>query len=137
MRILLDTNVLVAAFIAHGTCNEVLEHAALHHEIVLSKFILDELRRVLREKFKFSEKETRGTLRLLRGRCLLVKPDPLEDPVCRDADDDFVLATAVAGKCVCIVTGDKDLLDIGEFRGIRIITPDSYWAFEDEENRIR
>ncbi len=39
MKIVLDTNVLIAAFISHGTCNELLEHCALNHEVILSPFI--------------------------------------------------------------------------------------------------
>lgn len=59
MRIVLDTNVLVAAFIAHGNCNELLEHCIVHHEVVLSEFILEELLDVLNRKFDFTQIEAR------------------------------------------------------------------------------
>ena len=42
----------------------------------------------------------------------IVIPSPLEQQVCRDIDDDWILATALAGKAQCIITGDKDLLAI-------------------------
>ena len=58
----------------------------------------------------------------------LVKPEPLPVPVCRDPDDDWVLATAVSGNCDMIVTGDQDLLLLGEYAGIRIVSPR---AFQD------
>ena len=50
--------------------------------------------------------------------------DPLPDigPACRDPNDDHVLATAVAVQADVIVTGDKDLLTLGQFRTVRIVT---------------
>jgi predicted nucleic acid-binding protein len=50
--------------------------------------------------------------------------------VCRDADDDVVLGTAIAGRCDAIVTGDKDLLDLGGYRDIPIVSPRAFWSFE-------
>jgi predicted nucleic acid-binding protein len=40
----------------------------------------------------------------------VLEPQPFAIPVCRDADDDWILATALAGKADALVTGDKDLL---------------------------
>ena len=48
------------------------------------------------------------------------------DQVCRDPDDDHVLAAAVAVKANLIVTGDKDLLTLGQFQGIRILPPQAF-----------
>ena len=56
----------------------------------------------------------------------LVDPIPLASQISRDLDDDIVLATAVAGNCEYIVTGDKDLLDLKEFRGIPIVKPRAF-----------
>lgn len=50
--------------------------------------------------------------------------------VCRDADDDHVLATARTGECACIVTGDKDLLVLDAYDGVAIVSPRDFWAFE-------
>jgi len=50
--------------------------------------------------------------------------------VCRDADDDRVLAAAIAGGVRCIITGDKHLPTLEEHRGIRILPPDGFWRFE-------
>ena len=55
--------------------------------------------------------------------CEFVVPAALSKPVCRDADDDVVLATALAAKADIIVTGDNDLLVLKEFHGIRILPP--------------
>ncbi|MBN1967596.1 MAG: putative toxin-antitoxin system toxin component, PIN family [Anaerolineae bacterium] len=42
--------------------------------------------------------------------------------MCRDPDDNHILACAVAGQAILIVSGDSDLLDLGEYRGVRIMT---------------
>lgn len=44
-------------------------------------------------------------------------------PICRDPDDDWILATPAAGEVDVIVTGDKDLLILKQFRSIPIVTP--------------
>ena len=54
MKIILDTNVLIAALIARGTCHELLEHCAVRHDLYTSDFILNELQEKLIEKFDYS-----------------------------------------------------------------------------------
>ena len=131
MRIVLDTNVLVAAFIAHGTCNELLEHCALRHVIILSNYILDELQVVLSEKFGFNAAECREVLALLRSRCVLVQPSQLKSPGCSDPDDDPVIGTAVAGNCDCLVTGDKALQKLKAYGRTAVVFPGDFWRFEE------
>ncbi len=130
MKLVLDTNVLIAAFITHGVCNELLEYCALNHEVVLSPFIIAELEDKLVGKFGYSDREAEGVARLLRSRFAVVTPGKLEQPICRDPDDDNILATALAGHCECVVTGDKDLLVLRRVKGIRIVTPSDFWATE-------
>ncbi len=130
MRLLLDTNVLIAAFIARGTCSELLEHCARNHTLVTSKPLLRELEEKLAGKFGYARQETRDVLALLQGKMEVVEPASLNPPVCRDPDDDVVLATALTGTCDCIVTGDKDLLVLEQFREIPILVPAEFWRHE-------
>ena len=123
MRILLDTNVLIAALIARGVCHQLLEHCVRNHELVTSEFILNELREKLVEKFNYSAQVADEVIGLLRSRMEVALATVLDAPVCRDPDDDNVLAAALAGDCAAIVTGDNDLLVLKEFRQIEIITP--------------
>jgi predicted nucleic acid-binding protein len=51
--------------------------------------------------------------------------------VCRDRDDDKVLETAVAGQADIILTGDRDLLILGEHNGIRILSPRQFVELMD------
>lgn len=130
MRVLLDTNVLIAAFIARGTCSEMLEHCVRNHTLISSKPLLRELEEKLSGKLGFTQPETREVLSLLRGEMEVVKPVSLDQPVCRDPDDDVVLATALGGNCDCIVTGDKDLLVLEKFQRIPILAPAEFWRHE-------
>ncbi|MGE3509923.1 MAG: putative toxin-antitoxin system toxin component, PIN family [Vicinamibacterales bacterium] len=62
-------------------------------------------------------------LEQLRLRVRIVEPAPPRMPVSRDVDDDVVLATAVAAGAALIVSGDQDLLVIGRYNAIDIVTP--------------
>ncbi len=53
----------------------------------------------------------------------LVEPPPLPQPVCRDPDDDAILALALAARVELIVSGDDDLLALGNFQGVPIVSP--------------
>lgn len=130
MKIVLDTNVLIAGFISHGTCNELIEHCALNHKVVISQFILREFKQKLINKFAFTTHEAESAADLLESRFEVVTPLELDEPVCRDADDDQVIGTALAGNCECIVTGDKDLLDLRHIKLIRMVSPSNFWALD-------
>jgi len=132
MKVVLDTKVLIAAFISHGVCNELLEYCAIHHEITLSPFILDEVREKLVRKFDFSTREASQAIQLLKSRVVLVTPHELDHQLCRDQDDDTIIGTALAGDCACIVTGDKDLLVLQRIQGVRIVSPNEFWSREKQ-----
>jgi uncharacterized protein len=122
VTIVLDTNVIVAALVATGLCHEVVVRALGTCDVVTSAPLLDELERTLRARFTLGP-AAHAFLRQLRARVRVVEPVALPSPVSRDADDDVVLATAVAAGAVVIVTGDQDLLVIGQYSGIDIISP--------------
>lgn len=122
MRVVLDTNVLVASIVADGLCRDLVRVRVCPHTIITSKPLLDELRRTLRVKFK-ADPDKLPLLSALHEQAEIVAPALLGERVCRDKDDDVVLATALAGKAEIIVTGDDDLLVLKRFRGIRILSP--------------
>lgn len=125
MRIVCDTNVLVAALVAEGLCRDIVKRRLPVHDLVTSQGLLDELVETLRRKFRVEPREI-PFLKAYRERVELVKPDKLERAVCRDRDDDLVLATAVAAKADCIITGDDDLLVLRTFAGIAILSPRAF-----------
>jgi predicted nucleic acid-binding protein len=62
VKLLLDTNVLVAALVARGTCSDLLEHCVRQHVVISSQPLLDELREVLERKFHQRAIDVRSAL---------------------------------------------------------------------------
>jgi putative PIN family toxin of toxin-antitoxin system len=130
MRVVLDTNVLVAAFIARGVCSEVFERVIADNELVLSAHILNEFEGVMAGKLGFDTTRVERAVALLRRIGQIVDPDLLPKPLCRDEDDDAVLALALSSGAACLVTGDDDLLVLGAIEGTPIITPRAFLTFK-------
>ncbi len=122
MRVVFDTNVLYSALAAKGFCEEVVDEAVAECDIVWSDPLKQELESLVTRRHKIGP-ATRIALAAYVDLCELVEPEPLDQRVCRDKDDDVVLATALAGKADVIVTGDEDLLVLKKFRRIEILSP--------------
>lgn len=128
MRIALDSSVLIAAHISRaGVCAELLEDVLLHHELVISEFILEELSRKLVQKFSFPKRDADQVAAFLRRAGIIVLPADLPPDLCRDPTDMPVLGTAVAGECALLISVDRDLLDMRTVQEIPIIRPGDYW----------
>jgi putative PIN family toxin of toxin-antitoxin system len=128
VRIALDSSVLIAAHIGRaGVCAELLEDVLLHHDLVISDFILEELGRKLVEKFNFPKRDADLVGAFLRRVGTVVQPTDLPRDLCRDPTDVPVLGTAVAGGCTLLVSVDRDLLDMQKIHDIPIIRPGEYW----------
>ena len=124
----LDSSVLIAAHISRaGVCAELLEELLLHHELVASEYILEEITRKLREKFNFPASDARLVTAFLRRVGIVVAPAELPPEICRDPTDLPVLETAVAGQCVLLISVDRDLLDMVSVQGIPIVRPGEFW----------
>lgn len=128
MRAVLDTNVLVSAAIRPrsqiaGLIRYLIAEA---YTLLYSEPLLNELISVLgRPRFR-RDLQIYGELLLfvsvIQAHGELVTPTR-RIAVCRDPDDDRVLEAAVDGRADLIVTGDRDLLDLGSFEGVRIVPP--------------
>ncbi len=130
MRLFFDTNILIAAFISHGICAELFEHCLTRHTILTTEWVLGEYHKSLKEKLAFDKHLTEKSLSFLKTNLTVVKAQTLEKQVCRDADDDNVIAGALSGKADCLITGDKDLLILRKFKNMPIIPPKDFWKFE-------
>lgn len=128
MRVVIDTNVLLSGLLWRGAPHALLQAARIGTvELVLSEALLDEFARVIRYR-KFAaiiDRINRSPERIIievRALADVVTAPPLGQPVCRDADDDAVLACAIAAHADLIVSGDDDLLTLKAFQGIPITT---------------
>jgi putative PIN family toxin of toxin-antitoxin system len=129
VRTVLDTNVLISALLWRGPSHALLEHVrAGTVSLVSSPALLAELADVIgRAKFDAILVKTNTSrersLAEVRQLAEVIEPPPLPQPVCRDPDDDQVLALAVAAKVEVIVSGDDDLLSLGSFEDVPIVAP--------------
>ena len=137
MRAVIDTNALLAGLLWRGPPHALLQHVrAGTVALVSSPALMADLADVIgRPKLDLILTRT-NTLRErsspeVRRLAEMIEPPPLPHPVCRDPDDDQVLALALAAKVELIVSGDNDLVSIGSFEGIPIIAPaDAVQLFE-------
>jgi putative PIN family toxin of toxin-antitoxin system len=130
VRLVLDTNVLLAAFLARGVCHDLFAYCVRAHQIVLSNFLQREVRGKLETKFRVPKRRVDDVIELLSTQFESVEVPEPPDVVYRDRDDDWVLATARVGQVRWLVTGDQDLLAKAEHAGIRIVSPADFWALE-------
>ena len=124
MKILLDTNILISASISKGKPRALLiKGIGNEFIIVASKQLMKELKKVLtRPKFNLSQSEITKFLSTIKRTVKLVKIKSDFNVIKNDPDDNMVINTAYDAKANYIVTGDPDLLDLKEFRGIKIVT---------------
>lgn len=129
MRLVLDTNVVVAALLWNGPPRRLLE-AAIDGtvELVTSQVLLDELKEALAHpKFAKRVAQQGTTAAQLVDRYAAVAsvapPAMIAPTVAADPDDDAVLACALACAAELIVTGDHALLNLKHHQGMLIVSP--------------
>ncbi|MCY4362993.1 MAG: putative toxin-antitoxin system toxin component, PIN family [Gammaproteobacteria bacterium] len=127
MRVLLDTNVLVAAFTTRGLCRDVLQIVLAEHQFLVAEMVLTELERVLEDKLRMPTHQVKEVIAFVSEYAEIVAPvAPATWPE-RDPDDQWVAAAALDGAADILVTGDKDLLDAAHGTRLRIVPPRGLW----------
>ena len=123
MRVVLDTNVIVSALSHGGKPLKILTIVRKGEiQLVISPFLFDEVMRVLQEKFSWSpDRAERLRVRLRRISQVVMPTHRLR--VLEDDSDNRILECALEGRAHVIVTGDKDLIRLGVYRDIPILTP--------------
>jgi putative PIN family toxin of toxin-antitoxin system len=128
MRVVLDTNVIVAAFATKGLCSDIFEICLLDHSILISEYILLEVKEKLIDKIHLTQSSVNDIVSYLRNQAEVVIPEELHESVCRDKDDINIIGTALSGDARFIITGDEDLLDLEKYKNIEILTPREFWS---------
>ncbi len=128
MRIVLDANVVVAAFAGRGLCESILEVCLSEHEILLGEVLLAEISRNLARKVKLPPPITARIEALLRENGIVIQPAEVNRTACRDPGDLHVLGLAQAGQADFVITGDNDLLVLKEYGACRIVSPRDFAA---------
>ena len=127
MRVLLDTNVLVAAFATRGICQDVFRVVLAEHRLLVGETVLEELERILTDKLRTPARRVREIAAFMREHGEVVAPAaPAAWPE-NDPDDQWVIAAAMEGSADVLVTGDNDILKSGHAADFRIVTPRGFW----------
>ena len=131
MKVFLDTNVLVSAFITEtGSCSE-LFHAVVttpEHYLITGEVVLEELQKILRDRFQKPEGLIQDFINFLRYDEVIPKPDkPFKIPEFKDKDDLWILASALKANADVLITGDKALLKLKKVENLVITNPAGFW----------
>ncbi len=123
IRVTVDTNILVSAAINEGNPYKILKLAKEGKiTLVISLDILKEFKGVIsRPRFGFSETQINNVLKQIIAISEIIISTTKINFVKADPADDKILEAAFSGKSDFLVSGDKHLLDVGEYRGIKIV----------------
>lgn len=127
MRVVLDTNVLLAGLATNGLCEALLLLAFRDHNVLLSEHILGEVARHYVAKFKATAEQAELVVAGLRSQAEIVDPVNVAADACNDADDLPVLGTVLAGNADCLVTGDQGLLRLDRYKGVPVLSPRAFY----------
>lgn len=135
LKVVFDSNVLVSAFLAETATqlsSELYGRCTLLGILYTAEEILVETREILlereriRRRYTYLDEEVEQFIVLVRRDSIVMSELPAVQAVERDPDDDVIVACAVAADADYIVSRDRDLLDLGEYEGIKIVSPEDF-----------
>lgn len=130
MRVIIDTNVLMSGIFFGGPPKKIID-AWLDGQLtfVVSPEIIEEYRQIaIRLGAKYPRVKIESLLFKALGSAEVVAAGPLTKQICSDPDDDKFIACAISSKASVIITGDTALEAVGEFQGVRIMSPAAFVA---------
>jgi putative PIN family toxin of toxin-antitoxin system len=127
MRVFLDTNVLVSATATRGLCADVLYEVFASHELIISEYVLDEVKRALTVKLGVPRDAAEEYLWLLRQESVVASEADAPALRLRDSTDIPVLAAALQAHAEVLVTGDKELQELAHIEQLDILSPRGFW----------
>jgi putative PIN family toxin of toxin-antitoxin system len=133
MKVVLDANIYVSSLInTQGNPKQIAERWEQNQfDVLVSASIIDEIGRVLRyprivKRHRQDEGAIQRFLELLSSQAVMVEPTVMLDAIKEDESDNRYLECAAEGKARYIISGDKHLLELGEYRGIVILSPAAF-----------
>ena len=136
LRAVMDTNVLVSGVLWRGVPFELLRWAEKDSLVIyISLVILSEVHRVLHypkfQQYIDHQQVSSGKLfAKITSLCTIIQADQVVSGVCSDADDEKFLSCALAANVKVLVSGDRHLLDLKQYKFVRILTARKFY----EEN---
>ena len=133
MKVVLDANIYVSSLInAQGNPKRIMEWWEQNRfDVLVSPSIIDEVGRVLRyprivKRHRQDEEAIQRFLELLSSQAVMVGPTVVLDVIKEDQSDNRYLECAIEGKAQYIISGDKHLLQLGEYKGVIILPPAAF-----------
>ncbi len=126
MSVVLDTNVLLSSTLWQGSVAQklLIKLIRSNTDIFSSAEIISEYKNVLKRDFEYTNDDIGNIVKKVFSFAKIVKPTERINAVNDDPDDNKIIECAIASSSQCIITYDKHLLRIGEFQGVRILTPE-------------
>jgi putative PIN family toxin of toxin-antitoxin system len=127
MRLVLDSNLIIAAFATRGLCHALFEYCLENHDVIICEEILGEVRAALLGKIKVPEEVVGQVDSYLRSSGELVRPAEIDVPDLTDLSDLPILGSAVSSGAAYLITGDGELLKLKKVGNTEIVSPRTFW----------
>lgn len=132
-KVVVDTNVLISAFLFKGRSAAVLEYIITSHQLYFSDWLLDEFYEKLRYKFNVDVKIIEEIIEVLSRQSINIAPFGVAPDICSDKDDNNVLHLVEYATADYLVTGDKQLLKINQYKSCKILNPTDFFEAVNNE----
>ena len=133
MKVVLDTNVIISAFIASGPSKDVFEYIVEHHTVILSPYIFKELKEKLIKKLGFSKDEYLEIEGILRDNTIIVPQEGSKLKEFSDKKDLPILNLCLTAKANLLLTGDKQIRKLKRMGETVIVSPSDFWDIEKRD----
>jgi len=131
LKVVLDTNILVSAWLWEGNESKIVE--LIENGLVIgytSLQLIQEFENVMNyPKFRLSEEEIASAIGYYQIILRTIEPKIVVNIICDDPADNRVLDCALSAKVNAIITGDKHLLELGKFKNITMLTSTEFLKF--------
>jgi len=134
MRIFLDTNVIASATATRGLCADLFRTVIASHDLIVSDHLIEEVRRILGDKFRAPSSLIDDLVWLLRQDTVMANAFPLAALPLSDPADIAIVSSALNGGADVLVTGDKEILGLKQVGHLRILTPRQLWDLERDQS---